>query len=64
MLCYNLNNNIECEKLCREIDGMIQKYKVTKDSQDLSGTLLVITIREPTDTTSNLHIRKLENKIS
>jgi hypothetical protein len=62
MLAIRLDKNIDCSRLCKDIDSMIGKYKQTISSQDLSGALLIINIKTSTDCTSNYHILKLENK--
>lgn len=63
MLTFRLDKNIECEKICQEIQKLIEKKRSEVGSQDLSGSLVVISIKDSTDATSNYHIPKIEYKL-
>lgn len=61
MLAYRLNsnNNLMCDKVCKDIATYLQKYKQSNpDNQDV---ILVIQVKEVSDSTDS-HIPKLEYK--
>lgn len=61
MLVYKLNadNNLMCDRVCKDISLYLQKYK--KNNPNNSEIVMVIQVREISHTTDSL-IPKLEYK--
>lgn len=61
MLAYRLNtdNNLMCDKVCRDIATYLQKYKTANPNS--GDIIMVIQVREVSDITNSL-IPKLEYK--
>lgn len=59
ILAFNLNNDLACDKVCKEIQKLVMSYK--KENPNSTSPLLVISIKETIDGGNN-HIPKIEFK--
>ena len=59
MLAFNLGNDLSCDKVCKEIQKLVNDYK--KENPNSTSPLLVISIKETIDGGNN-HIPKIELK--
>jgi len=61
MICYRLNhdNNLMCDKVCKDISMYLQKYK--KENPNTTDLMLVIQVREVIESANSL-MPKLEYK--
>jgi len=57
MIAITLNKQIECEKICNQIQNLLNKYQ--QNGSDISKSVLIINIVQTTDGGDN-HIPKLE----
>lgn len=59
MLCYSLNKNLGCEKICKDISDLINK--ISKQENGSPDLLLVIDIKPVTESNQCL-LPRLEHK--
>jgi hypothetical protein len=58
---FSLNrDNISCDKVCKEVQNLIHKYK--QHNEDLSNALIVIEIKSITDSPTNFQTPLIEYK--
>lgn len=57
-----LNKEIDCGKICQEIQNLVNSFLSRCNSPDASGALVRVEIKEMVDAKSDYHIPKLEHQ--
>ena len=60
----SLNKQVSHQEIISTIDALIQKFMQEKGSQDLSGSLIVLEIKDCVLSLDDSHIPKIEHNCS